>query len=121
MPATGLGTSNNTDRPMRGERRRGDGSQDLFLCNLNFADDGDEEKQRVARRSASGSSLRYIIIACGAANPRRETIQKRILVSSRSRHSRISVEIIWMASGFRGRDRRHGLLDDVGERNAGEF
>ncbi|RZS16345.1 hypothetical protein BHM03_00048322 [Ensete ventricosum] len=38
--------SNNTGRPMRGERRRGDGSQDLFLSNLNFADDGDEEKER---------------------------------------------------------------------------
>ncbi|RRT73308.1 hypothetical protein B296_00033475 [Ensete ventricosum] len=38
--------SNNTGRPMRGERRTMRASQDLFLSNLNFADDGDEEKER---------------------------------------------------------------------------
>lgn len=46
VPGIGFSTSSKPGRSMRGESGSGDSSEDLFLRNLNFGEEGSREKQR---------------------------------------------------------------------------
>ncbi|XP_042470701.1 pentatricopeptide repeat-containing protein At4g38150-like [Zingiber officinale] len=52
VPGIGFSTSSKSGRSMRGERGDGDDSEDLFLRNLNFGEEGSGERQR-ARQEGS--------------------------------------------------------------------